>query len=206
MKRLAGAISFLGVMSLSVAAIAQEAMLQGSSLVDALRQGGHVILIRHAAGDKTQKDSSSVKLTDCSTQRNLSREGRIAAREIGQSFDSLQIPVSKVLSSPYCRAMDTGRLAFGRPESSDALNYVADNDEGKRKAASSLKPLLSQTPAPKTNTVLISHSTNIMATIGFVPEEGEAIVFKPAGDGKYQIVGRVRVEQWATLVPQRAGK
>lgn len=83
--------------------------------------------------------------------------------------------------------------------------YVTDKDEEKRKAASRLKPLLSVMPASGTNTVLISHSTNIMATLGFVPEEGEAIVFKP-GSGSYQMVGRIRTQQWSSLMPQTAGK
>ena len=204
MKRAVGILSFVGAVCVSATAIAQEGMLQSQALVNALRQGGYVILIRHAAGDKAQKDAANVSLADCSTQRNLSKDGRIEARTIGQSIDTLQIPVSKVFSSPYCRAMDTGRLAFGRPEASDALTYVADNEEGKRKAASGLKPLLAVTPLPGTNTVLISHSTNIQATLGFVPEEGEAIVFKPGKSGSYQMVGRVRTQQWSSLMPQAA--
>jgi phosphohistidine phosphatase SixA len=200
MKIFLGTFSFVGVLCLSLVATAQETMLQGQSLLQELRQGGYVILLRHTAGDKSQKDAANVIVADCNTQRNLSRDGRMAAREIGQGIDSLQIPIGKVLSSPYCRAMDTGRLAFGRPEVSEALIYVADNDGEKRKAALLLKPMLSQTPPSKTNIVLISHSTNIGATIGFVPEEGEAIIFKPSNDGKYQIVGRIRPQQWNTLV------
>ncbi|MBW4580339.1 MAG: hypothetical protein KME42_12315 [Tildeniella nuda ZEHNDER 1965/U140] len=202
MQRSIGMLSFVGALCLSATAIAQEGMLQSQALVSALRQGGYVILIRHAAGDKAQKDAASVNLADCNTQRNLSKDGRIAARTIGQGIDTLQIPVSKVFSSPYCRAMDTGRLAFGRPEVSDALNYVTDNEEGKRRAASGLKPLLAAAPSSGTNTVLISHSTNILATIGFVPEEGEAIVFKPGKSGSYQMVGRVVAQQWSSLMPQ----
>lgn len=205
MQRFVGTLSLLSAVCLATVATAQSTMLEGQSLVDALRKGGHVILIRHAPGDKAQKDAEKVNLADCRTQRNLSREGRIEARAIGQGVDSLQIPVGKVLSSPYCRAMDTGRLAFGQSEAADALNYVTDKDEEKRKAASRLKPLLSVMPASGTNTVLISHSTNIMATLGFVPEEGEAIVFKP-GSGSYQMVGRIRTQQWSSLMPQTAGK
>ena len=206
MQRLVGTLSLVGAVCLSASAIAQEKMLQGQALVNTLRQGGHVILLRHAAGEKTEKDSASVNLSDCSTQRNLSKDGRIDARTIGQGMDTLQIPVSKVLSSPYCRAMDTGRLAFGRPEMSDALNYVADNEEGKRKAVSGLKPLLSVVPPSATNTVLISHSTNIQATLGFVPEEGEAIIFKPANNNSYQMVGRIRAQQWSSLMPQSSAE
>jgi len=204
MKRMIGILSFASAICLSATAIAQEGMLQSQALVTALRQGGYVILLRNGAGDKAQKDAASVNLADCGTQRNLSKEGRMEARTMGQSIDTLQIPVSKVLSSPYCRSMDTGRLAFGRPEASEALTYVPDNEEGKRKAAAGLKPLLSIAPSAGTNTVLISHSTNIQATLGFVPEEGEAIVLKPGKAGSYQMVGRVRAQQWNSLMPQAA--
>lgn len=200
MKRI-GAFVLVGVACLSLRAVAQETLLKGQVLADALRRGGHVILLRHAAGDKSQKDAEKVSLNDCNTQRNLSREGRIEARMIGQGIDTLQIPVSRVLSSPFCRAMDTARLAFSRVESSSALNYVSDTDAEKKKAAALLKPLLATAPRVGSNTVLVSHSTNILATIGFAPSEGEAVVFKPDGKGSYQIVGRIQAKDWSQLQP-----
>jgi phosphohistidine phosphatase SixA len=199
MQKVAVAL-FAGIISLHGSAIAEEALLQGKSLGDALRQGGHVILIRHAASNKDQKDAEKINLTDCNTQRNLSREGQIDARKIGLGIDMLQIPVNKVFSSPFCRAMDTGRFAFSRVEPSQALNYaVVKNDTEKQKTAALIRPLLSTMPAPGTNTVLISHSTNIQATLGFVPDEGESLIFKPGGKDRYKLVGRVRVQQWDEL-------
>jgi phosphohistidine phosphatase SixA len=199
MQKVAVAL-FAGIISLHGSAIAEEALLQGKSLGDALRQGGHVILIRHAASNKDQKDAEKINLTDCNTQRNLSREGQIDARKIGLGIDMLQIPVNKVFSSPFCRTMDTGRFAFSRVEPSQALNYaVVKNDTEKQKTAALIRPLLSTMPAPGTNTVLISHSTNIQATLGFVPDEGESLIFKPGGKDRYKLVGRVRVQQWDEL-------
>jgi phosphohistidine phosphatase SixA len=191
---------FAGIISLHGSAIAEEALLQGKPLGDALRQGGYIILIRHAASNKDQKDAEKVNLTDCNTQRNLSRDGQMDARKIGLGIDMLQIPVGKVFSSPFCRAMDTGRFAFSRVETSQALNYaVIKNDTDKQKTAALIRPLLSAMPVSGTNTVLISHSTNIQATLGFVPDEGESIIFKPEGKDRYNLVGRVRVQQWGEL-------
>jgi len=177
-------------------------MLQGKSLLEALRQGGYVILVRHAATDKNQKDAANVSLTDCTTQRNLSEEGKTVARKMGEKVNSLKIPIGQVFSSPYCRTMDTGRLAFGQPTAVETLGYFPDNEAGKSQAASALKPLLSARPASNTNTVLISHSLNIGSAIGFVPEEGEVIIFKPGGDSNFKMVGRVRPEQWESLLAQ----
>ncbi len=200
MKRL-GALLLVGISSLSLSAIAQNALKKGQDLVAPLRQGGHVILIRHAASNKSQEDAAKVDLNNCNTQRNLSREGRIDARQIGQGIDTLQIPVGKVFSSPFCRAMDTGRLAFSRVEPSRSLNYVTNSSADEKKAASMLKPLLSNLPATGTNTILISHSTNIKATLGFVPEEGEALIFKPEGNSKYELLGRIRAQEWSSMTP-----
>jgi hypothetical protein len=89
-------------------------ILQESDLIDALRRGGYVIYFRHATTNPEQADTSDPKLGQCETQRNLSPDGRRMATEIGGAFKTLRIPVGKVVSSPYCRAVDTAMLAFGR--------------------------------------------------------------------------------------------
>jgi phosphohistidine phosphatase SixA len=193
-------VLFACITCFPLSAIAQEATMEPQKLVGLLREGGYVILVRHAASDSSQKDAENILLNDCRTQRNLSRQGRIDARTIGQSFDQLQIPVSKVLSSPYCRTMDTGRLVFAQVERSNELNYVKDTEEEKRRGASLLTPLLSTVPISGFNTVLITHSTNIQATLGFVPAEGEAIIFKPEGNS-YKQIGRIRTQQWNEIKP-----
>jgi phosphohistidine phosphatase SixA len=198
--KIASSLLFAGITCISFAAIAQESTIEPQKLVGLLKEGGYVILIRHAAGDSTQKDAETVLLTDFRTQRNLSRQGRIDARGIGVGVDKFEIPVGRVLSSPYCRAMDTGRYAFARVDRAEALDYVKDNEEGKTKAKSSLTPLLSVAPTSGSNTVLITHSTNIQATLGFVPTEGEAVVFKPQGDS-YKQIGRIRAQQWSEIKP-----
>lgn len=198
--KLTVALLFAGITFAPFSAIAQDTSMEPQKLVNLLREGGYVILVRHAAGDSAQKDSENVLLNDCKTQRNLSRQGRIDARGIGQALDSLQIPISTVLSSPYCRAMDTGRFVFARVERSNELNYVKDTEEDKRKGASLLTPLLSTSPITGSNAILITHSTNIQATLGFVPAEGEAIIFKPEGNS-YKQIGRIRAQQWNEIKP-----
>src|SRR5712691_6963762 len=81
---------------------APAAPLPESELIDALRRGGYVIYFRHAATNPEEADTSDPKLGQCAAQRNLSAEGRRMAREIGAAFQTLRIPVGKVVSSPYC--------------------------------------------------------------------------------------------------------
>ena len=95
---------------------AGDEVLDPVRLVEALREGGYVIYLRHAATDRSQEDAGFLDLEDCSTQRNLNEAGREQAREIGRGFRALEIPLGDVLSSEYCRTRETAELAFERLE------------------------------------------------------------------------------------------
>ena len=100
---------------------ALQPKLEGQALVDALKQGGHVILLRHMATEPVTPDPDLFDLSDCSTQRALSEKGRSQAVLMGKAFRKLGIPFGEILSSPYCRCQETGKLAFGRATRSDIL-------------------------------------------------------------------------------------
>jgi len=74
-----------------------------------------VLYFRHAATDSGGVDSIE-SLGNCAAQRNLSEQGRTDSRAIGRGFGQSEIPVGRVLASPFCRTLDTARLAFGRAE------------------------------------------------------------------------------------------
>ncbi len=77
-----------------------------------LRQGRCVVAFRHALAPGTF-DPPQFKAGDCSTQRNLSNEGRYQARRIGAWFKQQALMPATVRSSPWCRCIDTATLAFG---------------------------------------------------------------------------------------------
>lgn len=77
-----------------------------------LRAGGVVIAFRHALAPGTF-DPPEFMLQDCSTQRNLDSQGREQATRIGQWFSSQALQPAMVRSSPWCRCLDTARIAFG---------------------------------------------------------------------------------------------
>ena len=87
-----------------------------------LREGGHVILIRHAATVPGVGDQASFRLGDCATQRNLSEAGREESRRLGARIKSERVPVAKVYTSPWCRCQETARLAFGAAEDWEPLS------------------------------------------------------------------------------------
>jgi hypothetical protein len=98
----------------------------------ALKEGGHVILIRHATTDPGTGDPPGFKLGDCSTQRNLSEAGRIEARRIGDAFAQRSIPVGEVRSSRWCRCLETARIAFGSVQPWAMLDCCSPTPPGRR--------------------------------------------------------------------------
>ena len=102
--------------------------VDGAALVQALRGGGHVIYFRHGKTDLTTRATDRTDLANCATQRRLSEEGRREMAEIGRLFVQMRIPVGTVLASPYCRAIDTARLAFGKVTVERELEHTVTAD------------------------------------------------------------------------------
>jgi phosphohistidine phosphatase SixA len=180
----------------------------GERLVSALRRGGHVIYFRHTATDWGQDDQYPVDLSDCDTQRNLSAAGRRQARAIGEAIETLEIPIGPVLSSPFCRALDTARLAFGRgrPEAGlENLENVESDAESERRTGR-LRRLLSAAPARGTNRVLTGHGYNIQAVRdGTGSEEGDAEIFRPRRGTGFALVATVTPAEWQELARRFGG-
>jgi phosphohistidine phosphatase SixA len=165
--------------------------------VERLRRGGYVVALRHAATDRTATDMTG-DLRDCSRQRNLNAEGRRQARAIGRAFRRLEIPVGRVLASPFCRTRDTARLAFGRARPSRAL-LSADffGGAGAERQRTGLRRLLALPPGRGSNTVLVSHEAAIDAATGVTVEEGEAVLVAPgSGRRRFRIVTTVEADAW----------
>ena len=76
----------------------------------ALHAGRHVALMRHTDAPGGAGDPPGFRVDDCATQRNLSAKGRADAARIGARLRSEGIAVERILSSPWCRCMDTATL------------------------------------------------------------------------------------------------
>ena len=203
MRRLIIAMAVLGLLCAGEALAGQalKPRLEGQALVDALRAGGHTILMRHASTEPVAPDPGLFNLRDCATQRGLSEKGREQARLIGRSFAKLGIPVGDVLSSPYCRCLDTGKLAFGRVTESELLSvgdFLSVPEKSER--GNEVRKVLATVPPAGGNTVLITHTGTLLYSFGLDSRpEGIAHVFKrgPAGNAEY--VGRLLPEDWPRL-------
>jgi phosphohistidine phosphatase SixA len=196
----------LSVLALPTMLIAQEKMPNTKrdlkALVRALQKGGYVIYLRHAATDHARMDSDREDLSNCEKQRNLSAEGREQARTIGKAFTALGIKVTKVLTSPYCRCIDTGRLAFGEATVDAGLSFAISKDEAEtQRLATALRKLLGTQPPEGGNIVLVSHTANLKEATGIWPKsEGVTHIFQPHADGGFLHIGEVLAEDWVELV------
>ena len=172
------------------------------SIVDRLREGGLVLYMRHTSTDFSQNDAAMKSYEDCANQRNLTDKGRAEAREIGAHVKRLGIPIGEVLASPFCRTMETARLAFGkaRPMNEVRGGPARPEDPGRY---DELRKLLSSPVAKGENRVISSHGNPFHAVAG--PPylaEGEIAVLRPEGAMRFSVLGRIRPQDWQAL---RAG-
>jgi hypothetical protein len=167
-----------------------------AKLLAELRQGGYVLFLRHTSTDFSQNDSRMTGFEDCANQRNLTDQGRAEARALGEHVKRLKIPIGEVLASPFCRTMETARLAFGKARAtSEVRGGPLSTDDPKRYEP--LRILLGTNPAAGTNTVLSSHGNPFRALAG--PPylaEGEMAVVRPEGGGRFSVIARIRLTDW----------
>jgi broad specificity phosphatase PhoE len=160
--------------------------------------GGCVMLMRHAATEPGIGDPPEFRLGDCRTQRNLSAQGRAFSVELGRRMAAQGIRLDAVLSSAWCRCVDTARLAFdahpqlnARTAVWPALNsfFQGQGDEATQTAA--VMARLRQTP-PR-NTMLVTHQVNISALTGQSTAMGEVLLCRwPTQDQRLQVLARLR--------------
>jgi len=148
----------------------------------ALAKGGHVALVRHSnAPPGYGGDPPGFRLDDCKTQRNLDDRGRRQARALGEAFRRHGVRVDRILSSPWCRCLETARLmAVGPVEATWAL--VPDMDPGVSVRLSELKKMVAAWRGPGT-LVLVTHALTVRALLGFLPSQGETVVLEPGPEG-----------------------
>ncbi|HEU4937821.1 MAG TPA: hypothetical protein VFT39_15280 [Vicinamibacterales bacterium] len=194
--------TYLTLLLLAGAGLSQAQQIATPDLVDALRKGGYVIVMRHASSPREAPDKASANPDNVTLERQLDAAGRASATAMGRAIRDLKIPIGEVLTSPTYRAMETVRLAqLPNPR---AHAELGDGGQGMQAAnetqAAWLKDRASRASAG-TNVVIVTHMPNISRAF---PEwgavaDGEAVVLKPDGKGSAAIVGRIKIEEWPRL-------
>jgi len=183
-------------------ASSQAQTVDVKALAESLKQGGYVIVFRHGATNRDQADTDPLNPDNVSKQRLLSQGGRDLAMRVGASYKVLQIPIGKVYTSKFNRAVETGRLIAGTE-----VATLVDITEGglvvspieNDRRAEALRKLAATPPESGKNTLLVTHKPNILDAFGkdwFEVKEGEATIFRPDGTGKATPIARVQAADW----------
>jgi broad specificity phosphatase PhoE len=157
-----------------------------------LGEGGKIVLIRHAQTGPGIGDPPGFVLGDCRTQRNLSAQGRADAARIGEQFRQRGIPVAEVLSSRWCRCVDTAKLAFGKVRRATMLDSMFnDRERSDDDKVRELFAYLGRRPATTTgNLVLVTHAQNISTLTGESVSSGEMLVTVLDGPRRLKVLQR----------------
>ncbi|MBX9947298.1 MAG: histidine phosphatase family protein [Reyranella sp.] len=156
-----------------------------------LQRGGYIVYLRHAE-TATTPEPAVRDLADCAWQRNLNAQGRAQAGAIGARFRALDIPVTTLESSPFCRAVQTAELAFGRKPTIDSglFYHVSQSPAQIAAGVAWLKERLSRPPASG-NTVLVGHAPPFKGVTGIELAEGQGAIAKPNGAGSFRVVALI---------------
>ena len=187
-------ILFGGIALISAAcAFAEDTEDRQTMLWQALANGGHVALMRHAEAPGIG-DPAEFDLDDCGTQRNLSEQGRVQAKAIGDRFRANGIAAAQVQSSQWCRCLETARLLdLGTVQPNPALNSFFRDDAKEAERTAAARALIRNQAGTASNgpLLLVTHQVNITALTGVFPASGEILVVKPSADG-IETIGRIR--------------
>ena len=200
-RRLLGTAAIWLMLSLSAHAEA----LNGTELVNALRQGGYVIVMRHPSSPPTIPDKSQADPGNTKLERQLDETGRKTAKDMGEAFRHLNIRTGEILSSPTFRARESVRLAaLGEPK------IVAELDDGGQsmqanadtKRSEWLRKAAATAPRKGKNTLIVTHTPNLTGAFGQTAAgmaAGEALIFHANGKAEPELVGRIKIEEWPKL-------
>ena len=181
--------TMLIVVCVSSAAAAEDA----APVWAALRAGGQVALVRHAATAGGTGDPAGFRLDDCATQRNLTDKGRSEARRLGEKFRAERVSVGKVLSSQWCRCRETAALMdLGPAELAATFNNAFTLRDRVDELTAGARAIVAAWSGPGT-LVVVTHGANILPLTGIMPEEGGVVVVEAeaANASKLRVLGRI---------------
>ena len=149
------------------------------NIVEILKKEDNIIFIRHAIAPGNG-DPPNFDILNCSTQRNLSKDGELQALKIGEFFKKNDIKFTKVLSSEWCRCKDTAKIAFGNYETKNFLNSFYDErfSENKDKQISDFQKFIRNWNKTG-NLVLVTHYVVISEILGLTTSSGEIVITDP---------------------------
>jgi phosphohistidine phosphatase SixA len=170
-----------------------ETTVAAGDIWSRLRQADthYYVLMRHAIAPGTG-DPDNFQLDDCSTQRNLSEEGREQARRTGEAFRQQNVAVQQVLSSEWCRCLETAELMdLGPVERFPALNsFFQDRSKGPERIQQ-LRQFMVENRDDAGVTLLVTHFVTISGIAGGGVSSGELVVMRVNENNEPEVVDQI---------------
>ena len=136
----------------------------------------NVIFLRHALAPGVGDPENFIK-EDCSTQRNLNNKGRLQARLIGNYLRSTNLKFSQILTSEWCRCIDTAKeLNLGQWTTFSGLNSFFQEYEKKDQVMNKLQKKLDSLGYSDL-ALFVTHQVIISEQTGIVPRSGEMVLY-----------------------------
>lgn len=171
----------------------QRASADNEQLWAALKDGGKVILLRHTHVD-IREGIGRLSPGNCGEEVNLSSRGVEQAKRLGEAFRAHGVTIGEVLTSPYCRCIDTGTLAFGRATPVQFLRPpgTVSEDQAKLNQERVVQEILKH--RDPSNLVMITHDLNIADVVleDTVPM-GDFFVVQPKGTD-FDVLGKIHLD------------
>lgn len=180
--------------ALLIAALAAPLGTTAADAESLLRAGGVVIAFRHALAPGSF-DPPGFRLDDCSSQRRLSDEGRAQARRIGAWFAQRSLRPARVLSSPWCRCIDTATLAFGAAQAEPALGSPRGPSESTHpESLQQLRRALRSAAQRRGEfEAWVTHMFVLSALVGEGSASGEGLVLRADRAGDPELLARLTI-------------
>jgi hypothetical protein len=171
-------------------------------LFQEMRSGGFVVYFRHMLA---REGTDRFELTepgwwtrcDTAVARQLSPDGREHARQIGQAFKNLELPVGKIISSEFCRCVESAELLdLGLPiERSSDITFIIYGEETRYERTMRLAGELS---LGDKLVILMSHSFPLNSP-GPGLNQGDAAVYWQENIGNVNLETIISLQDWIAL-------
>lgn len=184
-------IALVAVLAASL--LPQQAVAQDLAIWDKLKgknPRGYVLLMRHALAPGVG-DPANFRLGECSTQRNLSEEGRQDARDVGAWLKRQQVKISRVESSRWCRALETAKLLdVGKVRANKNLDSLfEDADPIGSPQTSNIRKRIVEYRNSSGLLILVGHYVNFAALADVGLESGQGVLVRANAKGEIKVMG-----------------
>ena len=160
------------------------------NIIFELKEGGKLIFIRHAYAPGGG-DPKNFNINDCSTQRNLSNEGKVQSKKIGNFFKKNKISIEKVYSSEWCRCKETAYIAFENFETKNFLNSFFSEQfvENRQNQIKDLNRFIKNWNG-NGNLIFVTHYVVISELLNYAPSSGELVI----SDKQLKVIDTLEIE------------